>query len=164
MGAAAPGLRGCLWVIPPGHPPAPPGGMKNSLENPLSGGERRLQPSGVGSARPEQPTPTPLHRRGTRAGRPCHVAWASCPCKCPISRPLHRKGIIFILGGGTWRHDNSPENASGFAISANNQMNWGQLSLEAPEPKSPSSLDRYSSSGALVSAAQDRSVRIHSRT
>src|SRR5206468_6719686 len=22
----------------------------------------------------------------TRAGRPCHVAWASCPCTCPISR------------------------------------------------------------------------------
>src|SRR5437867_3533207 len=82
----------------------------------------------------------------------------------PPAPPSKGESSIFIGRGGTWRHDNSPENASGFAISANNQMNWGQLSLEAPEPKSPSSLDRYSSSGALVSAAQDRSVRIHSRT
>ena len=38
--------------------------MKASPENPLSEGERRLQPSGVGPARPEQPTPTPLQQRG----------------------------------------------------------------------------------------------------
>jgi hypothetical protein len=34
----------------------------DSCENPLSGGERRLQPSGVGPARLEQPTPIPLPR------------------------------------------------------------------------------------------------------
>ncbi|PYV84522.1 MAG: hypothetical protein DMG05_24470 [Acidobacteria bacterium] len=40
--------------------------MRSSCENPLSGGERRLQPSGVDPARLEQPTPTPLPRRGIK--------------------------------------------------------------------------------------------------
>jgi hypothetical protein len=35
-------------------------------------------------------------RDGTRAGRPCHVAWASCPCKCPnFSHPF--QGWEFIV-------------------------------------------------------------------
>jgi len=40
---------------------APPGGMSGFFENPLLGGERRLQPSGVGPTRSGQPTPHPLH-------------------------------------------------------------------------------------------------------
>src|SRR5213594_2974576 len=52
--------------------------MRNSCENPLSGGERRLQPSGVGPARLEQPTPTPLPRRGIKfipRGAHFHALW-----------------------------------------------------------------------------------------
>ena len=47
-----------------------------SYENPLSGGERRLPPSGVGLSRPQQPTPTPLQRRGFSCpAAPPPAAW-----------------------------------------------------------------------------------------
>ena len=52
--------------------------LQDSCENPLSGGERRLQPSGVGPARLEQPTPTPLPRRGIKfipRGAHFHALW-----------------------------------------------------------------------------------------
>src|SRR5207247_10931941 len=46
-----------------------------SRENPLSGGERRLQPSGVGPSRPEQPTPTPSSG----------LQWRGIPFSCSVA-------------------------------------------------------------------------------
>src|SRR5881396_833729 len=106
-------------VIPPGHPPAPPSKGEssifigrgaawrhgNSVENPLSGGERRLQPSGwvlpVWNHPPLHPSIGGEHGRDARATLHGHLAHANVQSPDPsIGRESFSSSVV-ARGGMT---------------------------------------------------------------